>query len=162
MSISASVTSSLIAATVSQSGAVSAGVSPQVVAVSASGGVGPAGVAGPAGATGSVGPQGPPGEYTLPTASASVLGGVKIGGGVTISDGAISVSTSYASVVHTHSASQISDFNAAVVAAAPPTTDASLLTQGTLADARLSGNVVLTSDARLSGGDSYGQQLLFG
>jgi hypothetical protein len=39
---------------------------------------------------------------------------------------------------HTHTASQITDFSSAVVAAAPPTTDASLLTSGTLADARLS------------------------
>jgi hypothetical protein len=51
---------------------------------------------------------------------------------------------------HTHTASQITDFSAAVVAAAPPTTNASLLTSGTLADARLSANVVFTADARLS------------
>ena len=37
---------------------------------------------------------------------------------------------------------QISDFAAAVAAAAPATTDASLLTSGTLDDARLSGNVI--------------------
>lgn len=40
-------------------------------------------------------------------------------------------------------AAQVSDFSSAVVAAAPPTTNASLLTSGTLADARLSGNVPL-------------------
>lgn len=45
---------------------------------------------------------------------------------------------------------QISDFAAAAAAAAPPTTNASLLTSGTLADARLSGNVVLTGDSRLT------------
>jgi len=50
----------------------------------------------------------------------------------------------------TQTASTISDFAAAVVAAAPPTTDASLLTSGTLADARLTANVVLTTDSRLS------------
>lgn len=50
----------------------------------------------------------------------------------------------------TQLAATISDFAAAVSAAAPPTTDASLLTSGTLADARLSGNVVLTSDSRLA------------
>jgi hypothetical protein len=50
----------------------------------------------------------------------------------------------------TQPASTISDFSAAVVAAAPPTTDASLLTSGTLADARLTANVVLTGDSRLS------------
>jgi hypothetical protein len=48
---------------------------------------------------------------------------------------------SKAATVHTHTASQITDFSAAVVAAAPPTTDASLLTSGTLADARLSATV---------------------
>lgn len=51
---------------------------------------------------------------------------------------------------HTHVAADITDFTTAVVAAAPPTTNASLLTSGTLADARLSANVVLTTDARLS------------
>jgi hypothetical protein len=51
---------------------------------------------------------------------------------------------------HDHVAANITDFVSAVVAAAPPTTNASLLTSGTLADARLSGNVVLTVDSRLS------------
>jgi hypothetical protein len=51
---------------------------------------------------------------------------------------------------HTHTASQITDFSSAVAAAAPPTTDASLLTTGTLAAARLPASVVLTSDSRLS------------
>ena len=51
-------------------------------------------------------------------------------------------------IVHT----QVSDFTAAVVAASPATTDAALLVSGTLADARLSGNVVLTTDARLTNG----------
>jgi hypothetical protein len=49
--------------------------------------------------------------------------------------------TSFPPSSHTHTASQITDFSAAVVAAAPPTTDASLLTSGTLADARLSATV---------------------
>lgn len=49
--------------------------------------------------------------------------------------------TSFPPSSHTHTASQISDFSNAVVAAAPPTTDASLLTSGTLADARLSAAV---------------------
>jgi hypothetical protein len=43
------------------------------------------------------------------------------------------------------SSSNISDFSNAVVAVAPPTTNASLLTAGTLNDARLSTNVVLQS-----------------
>jgi len=51
---------------------------------------------------------------------------------------------------HTHLASAITDFTSAVVAVAPPTTNANLLTSGTLADARLSANVVFTSDARLT------------
>jgi hypothetical protein len=50
----------------------------------------------------------------------------------------------------TQLAATISDFSAAVQAAAPPTTNASLLTTGTVADARLSANVVLTADSRLS------------
>ncbi len=39
---------------------------------------------------------------------------------------------------HTHTASQITDFSSAVAAAAPSTTNASLLTSGTLPDQRLS------------------------
>jgi hypothetical protein len=50
----------------------------------------------------------------------------------------------------TQLAATISDFSAAVQAAAPPTTNASLLTSGTVADARLTANVVLTADARLA------------
>ena len=50
----------------------------------------------------------------------------------------------------TQTADTISDFATAVVAAAPPTTNASLLTSGTLADARLTANVVLTTDSRLT------------
>jgi len=49
-------------------------------------------------------------------------------------------------LTHQHTASQISDFTTAVIAAAPPTVDASLLTQGTLPDARLSSNIARTSD----------------
>jgi hypothetical protein len=41
-------------------------------------------------------------SYTLPTASSSVVGGVKIGSGVTITDGVISVSTAYAAASHSH------------------------------------------------------------
>lgn len=57
---------------------------------------GPVGPAGPTGATGPAGPQGIPGTgsaYTLPAASATVLGGVKQGSNVTIaSDGTLSAS----------------------------------------------------------------------
>jgi hypothetical protein len=45
--------------------------------------------------------------YTLPTASSSVLGGVKIGSGVSITDGVISVSTAYAATSHAHAWSDI-------------------------------------------------------
>lgn len=47
---------------------------------------------------------------------------------------------------HTHPASQITDFSAAVVAAAPPTTNASLLTEGTLPDARLASTIARSVD----------------
>lgn len=50
---------------------------------------------------------GTPAAYSLPTATNSVSGGVKIGSGVTITDGVISVSTSYAAASHTHAASDI-------------------------------------------------------
>jgi hypothetical protein len=53
---------------------------------------------------------------------------------------------SYAASSHAHVAANISDFTAAVIAAAPPTTNASLLTSGTLPDARLSNNIARTSD----------------
>lgn len=51
---------------------------------------------------------------------------------------------------HTHTASAITDFASAVAAAAPPTTDASLLVSGTLSASRLPASVVLTTDGRLS------------
>ena len=60
---------------------------------------------------------------------------------------------SKAATVHTHTAAQITDFASAVVAAAPPTTNASLLTSGTLADARLSATVT----ASLAKADSASQ-----
>jgi hypothetical protein len=59
-------------------------------------------------------------------------------------------SGNYAPVSHAHTASDISDFASAVSGYAPPTTDASLLTSGTLSDSRLSANVVLINDIRLS------------
>lgn len=81
MPISASVTNQQITATVGET----------QIDVSVSGGVGPTGPQGPAG-----------GGYTLPVATGSVLGGVKIGSGVTITDGVISVSTDYAATSHNH------------------------------------------------------------
>jgi hypothetical protein len=56
-----------------------------------------------------------------------------------------------------HLSSKITDFAAAVVAAAPPTTNASLLTTGTLPDARLAATIARSADltteqnARVSG-----------
>lgn len=58
--------------------------------------------------------------------------------------------STFAPSSHTHTASQITDFSSAVAAAAPPTTDASLLTSGTLSASRLPASVVLTTDSRLS------------
>jgi len=57
---------------------------------------------------------------------------------------------SYAASSHTHTSSQITDFATAVSSVAPPTTNANLLTAGTLSDDRLSNNIVRTSDSRLS------------
>lgn len=51
-----------------------------------------------------------PSAYTLPTASATVLGGVKIGSGISISSGVISAtysSVGAAAASHTHTASQV-------------------------------------------------------
>ena len=68
---------------------------------------------------------------------------------------------------HTHTASQITDFAAAVALVAPPTTDASLLTSGTLPDARLSSTIARTIDltteqnARIAGDTALGQRIDF-
>jgi hypothetical protein len=83
-------------------------------------------------------------------ATEQLFGLVKIGSGISVNSGVISVSTNYAAPVHTHTAAQITDFVSAVIAAAPPTIDASLLTTGTLSDSRLSANVVFITDSRLS------------
>lgn len=58
--------------------------------------------------------------------------------------------TTFAPSAHTHTSADITDFASAVVAAAPPTVDASLLTQGTLSASRLPASVVLTNDGRLA------------
>lgn len=53
--------------------------------------------------------------YTLPTATVSVKGGVKIGSGVTVDgNGVISVSTSYASSSHTHVIADVDGLQAAL------------------------------------------------
>jgi hypothetical protein len=61
------------------------------------------------------------------------------------------VAGSYAAASHTHTASQITDFNAAVVAASPPTTNASLLTSGTVASERLPLATTTTAGALVVG-----------
>ncbi len=91
---------------------------------------GPQGVAGPTGATGATGATGPAGTTTW--------------AGITDRPATFPPST------HTHVAASITDFTSAVIAAAPPTVDASLLTQGTLPDARISSAIARTSDPRLN------------
>lgn len=66
-------------------------------ATGATGPQGPAGATGAQGATGPAGPTGPTGpagssggSYTLPTASSTVLGGIKVGSGLSISSGVLS------------------------------------------------------------------------
>ena len=55
---------------------------------------GPTGLTGPQGPTGLTGPQGPQGipgpTYTLPNATTSTLGGIRVGSGLTISSGTLS------------------------------------------------------------------------
>lgn len=81
------------------------------------------------------------------TASATVLGGVKIGSGVTITDGVISVSTDYAAATHTHGSADIADFTTAAAAAAPVQSVAGQTGAVTLAKADVGlGNVDNTSD----------------
>ena len=109
------------------SGAASTVTGPTGSAGSASTVTGPTGATGAGGSagaastvsgpTGSTGPTGATSAYSLPTASDSVLGGIKIGSGLSI-DGS------------------------GVVTAAGGSTDASTLTSGTLPDARLSNSIV--------------------
>ena len=66
-----------------------------------------------------------------------------------------------------HFSSKITDFAAAVALAAPPTTDASLLTSGTLPDARLASTIARSADltteqnARIAGDTALGQRIDF-
>lgn len=122
MSTNASVTTNPITAVVSN-GNVTATVSPATITASASGGIGPAGPAGP---------QGPAGTGTVDYSQVT------------------GKPATFPPSSHTHTAAQITDFSSAVAAAAPPTTDASLLTSGTLSASRLPASVVLTSDSRLA------------
>jgi len=163
MTITASVVSQPITAAVSGSGAITANVGSSTVSAAASGGVGPQGpagvsnVPGPAGATGpagEAGPQGPAGSAASATTSASdltsgTLADARLSANVVLTTDS-RLSDARTPTSHTHTASQITDFSSAVAAAAPPTTNASLLTSGTLSDSRLSASVVLTTDGRLS------------
>jgi hypothetical protein len=163
MTITASVVSQPITAAVSGGGAITANVGASTVSAAASGGIGPQGpagvsnVPGPAGATGpagSVGLQGPAGSAASATTSASdltsgTLADARLSANVVLTTDS-RLSDARTPTSHTHTASQITDFSSAVAAAAPPTTNASLLTSGTLSDSRLSASVVLTTDGRLS------------
>jgi hypothetical protein len=66
-----------------------------------------------------------------------------------------------------HLSSKITDFAAAVVAAAPPTTNASLLTTGTLPDARLAATIARSADltteqnARIAGDSALSTRIDF-
>jgi hypothetical protein len=115
MAITASVTNNQIIATVGET----------QIDVSVSGGVGPTGAAGP------TGPAGP--SYSLPTATASVLGGVKIGSGISIDgNGVISATgatpawsditgkpSTFAPSTHAHSQSDVTGLQSALDAKAP-------------------------------------------
>ena len=86
--ITATATATPITATASSSGSVSAAVTSSTVSASAGGGIGPQGPQGPQGPAGTGGGS----SYTLPAASSSTLGGVKVGANVSAaSDGTISV-----------------------------------------------------------------------
>lgn len=107
----------------------------------------------PAGAVGATGPQGQRGlqgeqgiQGIQGQAGATGATGATGPAGTTTWAGITDKPSTFAPSTHTHTASQISDFTSAVIAAAPPTVDASLLTQGTLPDARLSSNIARTSD----------------
>ena len=53
-------------------------------------------------------------QHLLPRATASGLGIVQAGSGVSISSGIISVNTNYASLSHTHNSSDITNFNSSI------------------------------------------------
>jgi hypothetical protein len=92
---------------------------------------------GPQGPAGPQGEQGPPGEVSGSIDYANVT----------------NKPAAFPPESHTHVAADVTDFATAVAAAAPPTTDASLLTSGTLSDARLSSAVT----ASLGKADSASQ-----
>jgi hypothetical protein len=106
--------------------------------------------AGATGATGATGPQGERGEQGIQGIQgvAGIQGPAGPAGpaGTTTWAGITDKPSTFPPSTHQHVAADISDFTSAVIAAAPPTTNASLLTSGTLPDARLSSNIARTSD----------------
>jgi hypothetical protein len=144
---------------------ITASVSETQIDATVSGGFGPSGAAGAA-ATITVGTvtTGAPGtsasvvnagtssaavlNFTIPAGAAGATGpqGATGPAGTTSWAGITDKPSTFPPSTHAHVAADISDFTSAVVAAAPPTTDASLLVQGTLPDARLSANIARTSD----------------
>jgi hypothetical protein len=126
MTITATIVSQPITASVSSGNAIAANVGSSTVSAAVSGGVGP---------------QGPAGSSASATTSASdltsgTLADARLSGNVVLTTDS-RLSDARTPTSHTHTASQITDFSSAVAAAAPPTTDASLLTSGTLAQTRL-------------------------
>lgn len=156
MPISANVTNRPITASVSETQIdVSVG-SPQVTA-SVSGGFGPSGVHGSSGVVTVSAPITNSGTASAANIGLAVGAGLStVGGALVVSYGTTAgtacqgndarLSDARTPLSHTHTASQITDFTTAVIAAAPPTTNASLLTSGTLPDARLSSNIARTTD----------------
>ena len=156
--ISATVTSQPISATVTSSG-VSATVASSSSTVSAGGGVGPVGAAGTTGSTGAAGPAntltigtvtgGSSAAATLTgTAPAQVLSLV-LPRGDTGAAGVAGPQGPTGTAGATGAAGATGPQGPAG-SAASATTSASDLTSGTLGDARLSANVVLTGDSRLT------------
>lgn len=95
-------------------------------------------------------------KVTATVSQSNVAANVSAGVGATGPAGSsnwsdlVGVPATFPATSHQHVAADITDFTSAVVAAAPPTTDASLLTSGTLGVQRLPASVVLTADPRLA------------
>ena len=143
-------------ASVVNAGSSSAAVLNFTIPAGATGATGPQGATGPAGTTTWAGITDKPAtfapsahthddRYYTETEVDTLLAGKQATGSYVLTTDA-RLSDARQPLTHTHTASQISDFTSAVIAAAPPTTNASLLTSGTLPDARLSANIARTSD----------------
>lgn len=95
-------------------------------------------------------------NFVIPTGAAGPQGATGPAGSTTWS-GITDKPSTFTPSTHTHVAASITDFAAAVVAAAPPTTDASLLTQGTLSASRLPTSGVSTGTYTSVTVDTYGR-----